>query len=101
MTALEHCLKHNTTLQALGISWNDTGTVYVYTAGINNTCYLLNKIWPLSKWINNTVQVSIMYASTMVLKGLITGYNLIGASWMMIQYTSVTDCSFIILRLFC
>ena len=55
MTALEHCLKHNTTLQALGISWNDTDTVYVYTAGINNTCYLLNKIWPLSKWINNTV----------------------------------------------
>ena len=55
VTALSDHLKHNNTLQVLGISWNDSDTTYVYTVGINNESYVDN-IWPKSKWTNNTVQ---------------------------------------------
>ena len=53
-TALSNPLKHNNTLQVLGISWNDDAFTYVYTVGINNECYVDN-IWPRSEWIDNTV----------------------------------------------
>ena len=54
VTALSDCLMHNNTLKVLGISWSDTGTVYVYNVGINNECYV-NNTWPRSVWTNNTI----------------------------------------------
>ena len=55
-------LKHNTTLQVLGISWNDANimsiididTIYVYAIGVNNECHIDNT-WPKSELTNNAV----------------------------------------------
>ena len=52
--ALNGHFKHNNSLQVLGISWNDSDIIYVYTVGINNECYVGNT-WPRSVWTNNTV----------------------------------------------
>ena len=54
--ALSVHLKHNNTLQVLGISWNDkhtSDTTYVYHVG--NECYV-DDTWP--EWTNNTVKHS-------------------------------------------
>ena len=45
VTALSDHLRHNNTLQILGISWNNNYIMYVYAVGINNTCYVGNT-WP-------------------------------------------------------
>lgn len=49
-------LKHNNSLQVLGISWNciDKNLMDIYVAGVNNECYIDNTL-PKSEWINNTV----------------------------------------------
>ena len=53
-------LKHNYTLQVLGISWDDHDVIadidiiYVYAIGRNNECHVDNT-WPKSEWTNNTV----------------------------------------------
>ena len=47
-------LRHNNTLQVLGISCNDSDTTYVYAVGINSECYV-GDTWPRSEWNNNTV----------------------------------------------
>ena len=62
VTTLSNSLKHNNTLKVLGISWSDTGTMYVYIVGINNECYV-NNTWPRSVSSNNTVHYVCEYSN--------------------------------------
>ena len=52
---LKSYLKHNNTLQVLGILWDDTNATCVYVIGINSKCYVANT-WPRSERTNNTGQ---------------------------------------------
>ena len=61
-TALSDCLKHNSTIQVLGMSWNDTNNMYVYTVGINDLGCIGNT-WPQYHWTNNTVKYVSDYGS--------------------------------------
>ena len=62
MATLSTHLKHNNTLQVLGISWEDANiisttdidTKYVYAIGVNKECHV-GSTWPKSEQTNNTV----------------------------------------------
>ena len=51
---LENCLKRNSTLEVLGISWDDNLITYFYIIEMNNKCFIDN-IQPRPKKINKTV----------------------------------------------
>ena len=54
VTVLRQSLKHNNTLQVLGISWNDSDAMYVYHVGTNNESYV-DDTWPQSKLTKSNV----------------------------------------------
>ena len=54
VTTLKNCLKHNSTLEVLGISWDDNEIKYFYVIEMSNKC-CIDTIQPWPKRINNTV----------------------------------------------
>ena len=57
-TVLNDHLKYNSTLQVLGISWNETDDRYIYTVDMNYKCCCVDSTWPqYAMTINNTQHV--------------------------------------------